>query len=147
MNFDKWVTNANTFINEVAAALGHRDDTRRAHRVVRSVLHALRARLSAEESMHLLAQLPMLLKAVYVDGWRLSSSGDRGIHSEDDFFFALMQGDGRLGHHDFPERQDARKAAIAVLGVLARHVASGEIDALERAMPKPLRRLIEEARP
>jgi uncharacterized protein (DUF2267 family) len=146
MNFEKWVANANAFVNEVGRALGDQSDTERARRIVRSVLHTLRARLSIDESMHLLAQLPMLLKAIYVDGWKLSSSGNRGIHSEDDFLFEMLQTDGHAGHRDFPDRQDARKAAVAVLGVISRHVASGEMDALEHSMPRPIRHLIEDAR-
>ena len=146
MNFEKWVASANAFINEVATELGMADDPDHARRVVRSVLHALRARLPPTDSMHLISQLPMLLKAVYVDGWKLASSMDRTIHTEDDFLFQMAQDDGRAGPKDFPDREDAHKAAVAVLRVIARHVASGEMDDIERAMPKPIRRLIVEAR-
>ncbi len=146
MKFEKWVASANAFINEVAAELGITDDTDKARRIVRSVLHALRARLPVHDSMHLISQLPMLLKAVYVDGWKLSSSMDRSIHTEDDFLFQMAQDDGRAGLNDFPDREDAHKAAVAVLRVISRHVASGEMDDIERAMPKPIRRLIVEAR-
>jgi uncharacterized protein (DUF2267 family) len=145
MNFEKWIATANTFINEVAAELGT-DDTDRARRTVRSVLHALRARLPAAESMHLMAQLPMLLKAVYVDGWKLSASMDRAIHTEDDFLYQMLQDDGRAGGNDFPDRDTAHNAAVAVLAVISRHVAAGEMDDIERAMPRPIRRLVEEAR-
>ena len=38
-------------------------------RIIYAVFHALRNRLSHAESFHLIAQLPMVLKSVYLDGW------------------------------------------------------------------------------
>jgi len=37
-------------------------------RIVRSVFHVLRDMLSTEESLQLIAQLPMALKSLYMDG-------------------------------------------------------------------------------
>lgn len=51
-----------------------------AARIIRSVLHALRNRLSHQESFQLIAQLPMALKAVYVDGWKIKKEFQRISH-------------------------------------------------------------------
>lgn len=145
MNFQKWISTANTFINEVAAELRMEGEPERVRRIVRVVLHALRARLSPEQSVHLLAQLPMLLKAVYVQGWRLNHSVDRGIRTEDDFLHEIFRDAGSFGPVDFPEREDARRAAVAVLRVMTHHVSAGQMNDVLHEMPRHIRPLIEEA--
>jgi len=47
------------------------------------VFHALRNWLSHEESFQLLAQLPMALKGVYVDGWKFDKAFNRLSHIND----------------------------------------------------------------
>ena len=37
-------------------------------------LHALRDRIGAESAVHLAAQLPMLLRGLYYEGWRMAAS-------------------------------------------------------------------------
>lgn len=41
-----------------------------AYSVLRAVLHAVRDRLTVEEATHLGAQLPMLVRGFYYEGWR-----------------------------------------------------------------------------
>jgi uncharacterized protein (DUF2267 family) len=45
------------------------DRRNQSYLALRSVLHALRDRLSIEEGVHFSAQLPLLIKGVYFDGW------------------------------------------------------------------------------
>ena len=47
------------------------------------MFHALRNWLSHEESFQLLAQLPMALKGVYVDGWKFDKAFNRLSHIND----------------------------------------------------------------
>ena len=49
-------------------------DEAQAYTALRSVLHALRDRLSREEAVHLGAQLPMLVRGFYYDGWKPSAT-------------------------------------------------------------------------
>lgn len=68
MNFEKYVEKGNLFLKELAQELGNPDDKEKAGRVLRTVLHVLRRRLTLEESFDLISQLPMCIKAVYIDG-------------------------------------------------------------------------------
>ena len=65
MNFHKYADKGNLILNEVASELGKNEDKKLAGRMLRSVLHVLRSRLTIEESFQLIAQLPMAIKAVY----------------------------------------------------------------------------------
>ena len=68
--FDETVHLSNLWLNELMAAVEW-DDKPRAYRLLRTTLHALRDRLSAHEAVELDAQLPMLIRGLYYDGWHM----------------------------------------------------------------------------
>jgi uncharacterized protein (DUF2267 family) len=43
-----------------------------AYAALRATLHALRDRLMPEDAVHLSAQLPMVVRGLYFEGWRMS---------------------------------------------------------------------------
>src|SRR5689334_6902602 len=101
MNFEKHAAKGNEFIHRLAIRLGDGADRDRATRVLRCVLHVLRNRLSVEESFQLIAQLPMAIKAIYVDGWA-PSHGHPKIKTIDEFAEAVRTEDGISVENDFP---------------------------------------------
>ena len=68
--FDETVQLSNLWLNELMAAVAW-DDKHRAYRLLRATLHALRDRLSAHEAVQFGAQLPMLIRGLYYDGWHM----------------------------------------------------------------------------
>src|SRR5271157_2197556 len=50
----------------------HIEDRHDAYRALRSVLHVLRDRLTPEQAVHLGAQLPVLVRRIYYDDWRIA---------------------------------------------------------------------------
>lgn len=68
-HFEHFIEQGNRFLNEVALTAGYPKNQELAYSLTRAVFHELRDRIQVEESMHLVSQLPMLLKAIYVDGW------------------------------------------------------------------------------
>ena len=82
LRFDDYATKGKAFVAEVAREL-KTDDTDRAGRMLRCVLRALRNRLTVEESFQFLSQLPMAIKAVYVDGWKVRMNPSKIKHIED----------------------------------------------------------------
>src|SRR6266508_1562355 len=83
LNFEKHAAKANQIVKEIARELGNEDDTNKAGRVLRCVLHALRDTITPEESMHLVSQLPFMLKALYIDGWKMTNKHHKIRHVED----------------------------------------------------------------
>jgi uncharacterized protein (DUF2267 family) len=48
-----------------------------AYQALRGTLHALRDRLPKEEAVQLAAQLPLLIKGMYYDGWTLRDKPEK----------------------------------------------------------------------
>jgi uncharacterized protein (DUF2267 family) len=71
--FDTTVQETNLWLKAIMESL-HTDDRHLAYLSLRATLHALRDRLGPENAVHLAAQLPMLLRGLYYEGWRLAAS-------------------------------------------------------------------------
>ena len=69
LNFNQFAIEANTFLKKYSKELELGDNTDQAGRILSSILHGLRETISPEESLQLIAQFPMFLNGVYVNGW------------------------------------------------------------------------------
>src|SRR5215212_10060666 len=66
--FETTLQKTNIWLNDVMEALG-RENEREAYRALRVTLQELRDRLTVEEVAQLGAQLPMLIRGFYYEGW------------------------------------------------------------------------------
>lgn len=71
LNFNQYATEGNTFLKEYAKEMNLRKDTDKTGRIFTAIMQALRDIIPTEESLQLMAQLPMFLKGVYVNGWSI----------------------------------------------------------------------------
>ena len=65
--FDQTLQKTNLWLKAIMEDLG--PDRQRAYHALRAVLHSLRDRLTVEEAAHLSAQLPLLVRGIYFEGW------------------------------------------------------------------------------
>ncbi len=112
----------------------HFQDRHQAYSALRAVLHALRDRLTTEQAVHLGAQLPMLVRGIYYEGWHVSASREP-IRHVDEFTNHVA----RELPPQFP--RDALGVAEAVLDLLWRELDPGETAKIVSSMPIPLRQL------
>ena len=140
MKYNLYIEKAQLIIKEVANELGFPEDLHLAERMLRAVLHALRSRLTIQESFQLIAQLPMLLKALYVDGWKYRDKPKRMKHIGD-FVREVVHEDFPLAHHDITTSKDGENVIRAVLKVIRRHVSEGEIQDILAIIPDDLKPL------
>lgn len=131
--FQNTITKSNEWLAEVMAELAIRDE-HKGLRALRAGLHALRDRLPPGEAVDLAAQLPMLIRGLFYEGWRLADKPARG-HEPEAFLAAVAD---ELGD-DPTVRPEA--AARATIRVLAWHVTQGELDDIAHALPRPLANL------
>ncbi|MFW6083617.1 MAG: DUF2267 domain-containing protein [Gemmatimonadota bacterium] len=132
--FDRTVQKTNLLLEELGEAL-HMEDRHDVYLSLRTVLHALRDRLHPAEAAQLAAQLPMLLKGVYFDGWRPASPLVK-VRDRQEFLDGIRE----------PLRSrmptaDAERITRAVFALLAAHVSAGEIEQVVTSLPEELRDL------
>ena len=132
--FEKALQKAHAWLKEVGEELGT-EDMQQAHAALRAVLHALRDRLMVEEAVQLAAQLPVLIRGIYFEGWTPSKVPVKARHREE--FLDLVR--HHLGRLDVVEPE---KAAPAVFAVLKRHVSGGEIEDVLSSLPAEIRDLL-----
>jgi len=132
--FDHTVQTTNTWIAELNDELGW-DDRHRAYSALRAVLHALRDRLTVHEVAALGAQLPMLVRGFYYEGWQPEGKPVKERKKEE--FLLPIELALRNEQHDV----DAEEVARAVFQVLAKHVTSGAIEHAKNVLPHELRSL------
>ncbi len=138
LDFNKFAEKGNKFIKELAKEFGHPEDTAKAGRKLRAILHALRGCLTVQESMQLLAQLPMFLKAVYVDGWNYGRVKKK-IKSEMDFMEEVRRFDFGSADFDFKEDEDIEINTLLVFQQLRKYISPGEMEDLRAVLPKELK--------
>ncbi len=141
LNFDKHAGKGKLFLSQLAAELGNRMNIDQAGRILRSVLHTLRNHLTLEENFQLMAQLPMALKGLYVDGW----SPMKGVavgRKKEDFVAEIILSDGQNAFRDFPSMQYAGHAVSSVFSVLRKYVSDGEMEHIKAVLPRGLKSMI-----
>ena len=132
--FDATLQKTQIWMNEVMSELGWEDKPHKAYMALRTVLHALRDRLTVEEAIQLGAQLPMLIRGFYYEGWTLKGKPHKERHKED--FFAHIRKAFKDDVTVYP-----RPVCRAVFKVLSRHTSKGEIEDIKHLLPKALKEL------
>jgi len=131
--FDKTEQKTMHWINGIAASMGS-TDTQRSYTILRAVLHATRDRLIPDEAVHLGAQLPMLVRGFYYEGWHPHGNPKKYRHKA--AFLAEIK-------KDVPELDDVQleRAVTAVFETLESEMPGGELEQVRHALPAELREL------
>jgi uncharacterized protein (DUF2267 family) len=130
--FDTTVHKTNSWLKSLMEEL-HWEDRRRAYLALRATLHALRDRLTIEEVAQLGAQLPMLIRGFYYEGWDPTGKPLK-IRQREEFLAPIAQSFVQAGDPVEPE-----PIARAVFAVLAQRVSDGEIEDVKHLLPAEIR--------
>lgn len=110
-------------------------ERRRSYHIFRVVLHAIRDRLPVNEAADLAAQLPLILKGVFYDGWVPAHMPEKMRKDE---FLARISSEINLG-----SSFSAEDVLQIVIAVLKNHISEGEFDDIKAIWPKELREIID----
>lgn len=100
---------------------------------LRAVLHQLRDRLTPTEAVDLAAQLPMIVRGVYYEGWQPLRTPEK-VRTREDFLAGVR---GKLGPHPISPENATRD----VFSLLAQAIDSGEIADVISQMPAEIKEL------
>ena len=137
LQFYAYARKGHEFVDEVARTLPT-TDIDKAGRMTRCVLRALRNKMSVADSFSFLAQLPIALKGVYVDGWKFQEDLNNPI-SLSDFISEVVKEDDNSAWRDFSNEEEVRNAITAVFRVLSAHLIAGEFLNITKVLSPELR--------
>lgn len=114
------------------------EDQHLAYISLRAVLHALRDRLPVEVVAKLGAQLPLLIRGIFYEGWVPSQTPIK-IHHLDEFLILITT---NLNHTLLiPE---TTRITLNVFKVMRNHLTEGEINQLKKVLPGSIAKLFSE---
>jgi len=143
-NFERYAQKGNQFLHELADELGDKKNTENAGRILRAVLKTLRNHLTLEESFQLLAQLPMSLKSMYVDGWMPQKKFEVS-RKKNDFILEVLQHQNPKVWGSVSEVREGEKTIIAVFKTLKKYISQGEFEDMEAVLPSQLKKLLRDS--
>jgi len=130
---DDAVQSANVWINEVNQSTGW-DNKQRAYRLLRAVLHTVRDHLSPDEAAQLAAQMPLLIRGIYYEGWNPSKTPVKE-RSREGFLARVQQ------NFQTDPLGDAPEAVAAVVTLLDTHISPGEMADVKSTFTTEIRSL------
>jgi uncharacterized protein (DUF2267 family) len=130
--FDKTVQESNRWLKDVMERL-NTTDRHHAYSTLRAVLHALRDRIGPESAAHLGAQLPMLLRGLFYEGWDPTGKPSKDRHEAD--FLAHI-----AGELPGPDATEVEQGVRAALDVLSKRIDRRTAVKLAAMFPLELRR-------
>ena len=133
--FDATLHKTNDWLKDLMTKLPARDK-HEAYAAMRAVLHALRDRITVVEVAQLGAQLTMLIRGFYYEGWDPAATAVK--ERRRDQFLAHITRELRIAVSD---RVDPEQVARAVFTVLAQRVSDGEIADVKQVLPRDVREL------
>ncbi|MGW0229615.1 DUF2267 domain-containing protein [Actinopolymorpha singaporensis] len=130
-SFTTTVDKTNHVLNNIEQQYGMSKEHRNiSYAALRAVIHTLRDRLTVEEAAELGAQLPMLIRGIYYEGWVPTRAPVKMDREE---FLARVQ-------REFNFRADGGIELLVqrVLQALRDHITEGEWEDVKSSVPRDL---------
>jgi uncharacterized protein (DUF2267 family) len=132
--FSKTLEKTGKWLAHLESVMGWKD-RHKAYMVLRGVLHALRDRLTPDEAADLAAELPMLVRGFFYEGWHPAHKPLRYRH-KDEFLKRVA------AEAPWLDGDDLERAVSAVFEILSSELGEvGEVAQVRRMLPAELREL------
>jgi len=131
--FDRTLQATNVWLDDIMTEMGW-SDRHKAYTALRTVLHTLRDRLPVDSVAHFGAQLPMLVRGFYYEGWHPAHKPLKERTTDE---FLMHIGDAFLRDID----ADSRKIVSAVFKTFSKHLTEGEVEKVRQCLPPGVRDL------
>jgi uncharacterized protein (DUF2267 family) len=136
--FDTTLQKTINLLNDISGEFGWPEERRhQSYSALRSVLHALRDRLVVAEAANFAAQLTMLVRGLYYEGWK-PEAVPKKMHREE--FLAEIQKQFQYSVEGGPER-----LVNGVLSALSKHIEPRTLEHIKKEMPSDIAELFQPA--
>ncbi|MFZ5955212.1 MAG: DUF2267 domain-containing protein [Nanoarchaeota archaeon] len=129
--FDSFVQKANLWIKELMNELDF--DEQMAYHALKGILVELRNKLELDEIAELSAQLPIIIRGIYFDGWNPSSKPIKYSKSE---FVSRVH-----AHMQNNPEIDPTEIVQKTFIFLSKKISEGEVNDIKSNLPKKIKEL------
>lgn len=133
INLEKYCNETKSWLTDLATYMHSPGRTDWSFNVLKAVLHTIRDRTTVEEVFHLSAQLPVLIRGVYLEGYKPSGKPEK-MNAEE----FMTQIRNRMGPSVEVLPADALQS---VFRILHEKISPGEMEDIKGSMPKDIQRL------
>jgi len=130
-SFNQTFEKSHAWLKELKS-IGNFNSEEEAYTALRAVMHSLRDRLQVDGAAHLAAQIPMLIRGMYYEGWKPAATPHKQ-HTKEEFL-----GSVRSQLHNATERIEPEAATQAVFQFLNQKISEGEIDDIKSELPSAI---------
>jgi uncharacterized protein (DUF2267 family) len=130
---ERSVHKTNEWLNGIRDELGQ-DDREEAWRILKADLQVLRDQLTIDEAAQFAAQLPLVLRGAFYEGF--DPGHQRKVRHRDEFLTLFAE------RANLSDSTDAERALGAATNVLSSHITPGELDDLIAQLPSELRAVL-----
>ena len=123
---ERTVSKTNEWLERLCREMNN-DDRQHGYVLLRAVLHTLRDRIGPEVSVHLAAQLPLLVRGIFYEGWDPGATPQKLTLDE---FINRIEREANLR-----SAAEAASGARAVMQVLWDELAPGTMDHVIAVLP------------
>jgi uncharacterized protein (DUF2267 family) len=134
--FDDTIQKTNEILKEIGEKFGWETRRNQTYLALKTVLQTLRDRLTIEESADLAAQLPMLIRGFYYEGWKPSHVPIKMTQPE---FSQIIR---EKFPFDLPPGIGIEDMIRGVIEVLQKHIGKGELKQIRDILPEDFQRTI-----
>ena len=132
---DATIQKTNLILEDIESGLGWLGERAHAYSALRIVLHSLRDRLVLDSAVNFGAQLPMLVRGLYFEGWGHTKVPRK--MSKEEFLDSVRK------QLILPMDYDPRSVVRVVMNSLRTHLDPHEIEKIENILPKEFAEILE----
>ncbi len=135
-NLDSAIQKFNIWLKELDEKL-HWQQRQKSYKALRVTLHAVRDHLTINQCAHFSAQLPMVIRGMYYEGW-VPSRVPVKERKLQQFYDRIRDGYDQAPGGD---AVDPGRISTAVFELLNEHISAGEIADIRSELPGSIRKL------
>lgn len=146
LQLEKYLHETNEYINQLAKDLGHPEERQRVMIIWRAVMHTIRDRIQISESLDLISPLPLILKGMYVNGWKYHETPPYDYESIEQMKTQVKALQNQYGESRFNWSQSTDQIISITLGSLERYFSKGQMEHIRGQLPKDVKGVVKESK-
>ncbi len=142
LELEKYLHETNDYFNQLAEDLGHPEERQRAMIIWRAVMHTIRDRIQISESLDLISPFPMILKGMYVNGWKYHDAPPYDFETLEQMKTQVKALQNEYGESEFDWSKGTDEIISITLDSLERYVTECQMEHVRGQLPENVEEVV-----